>query len=39
MNQTIDWIYTIAGAALVLLTIFGAVTARPETFSLGYFLL
>ena len=37
MNQTIDWIFTIAGAALVLLTIFGAVTASRKLFLSGIF--
>lgn len=37
MNQTIDWIFTIAGAALVLLTIFGAVTSSRKLFLSGIF--
>ena len=37
MNQTIDWIFTIAGAALVLLTIYGAVKANRKLFLSGIF--
>jgi hypothetical protein len=37
MNQTIDWIFTIAGAALVLLTIYGAVRSNRKLFLSGIF--
>jgi hypothetical protein len=37
MNQTIDWIFTIAGAALVLLTIYGAVKSNRKLFLSGIF--
>jgi hypothetical protein len=37
MNQAIDWIFTIAGAALVLLTIYGAVKADRKLFLSGIF--
>ena len=37
MNQTIDWIFTIAGAAFVLLTIYGALKASRKLFLSGIF--
>jgi len=37
MNQTIYWIFTIAGAAFVLLTIYGAVRSDRKLFLSGIF--
>ena len=37
MDQTINWIFTIAGAALVLLTVYGALKSDRKLFLSGLF--